>query len=131
MWVRIGSVIGGETAGSDETGPVENRRSEGISTTLVLVARAPQSVLKTVSGATRSWVRIPLLPPFYLRLCHGYGCARPCRGLGGVRIGSAFGGISAHQRADQRVMVRKSQRRVRATDAEQFERLVLGAPGGG
>jgi hypothetical protein len=61
-----GAILGPQLAGKlgELRGTVGTRncRSEAISSTSSLVAEVPQSVLKTASGATRSWVRIPVHP---------------------------------------------------------------------
>ena len=63
-WVRIGSVIGRETAATDgKRRDAKLQAYEGILTQSLLAAKPPQSVLKTVSPARGPWVRIPVLPP--------------------------------------------------------------------
>ncbi len=61
--VRIGSVIGGETRGSEG----DQRDAKGQVRPHIdpspQVEKPPQSVLKNVGGRPRPWVRIPPLPP--------------------------------------------------------------------
>jgi hypothetical protein len=100
-WVRIGSVIGGETVGT------HGKRRE-LSASSLLVARPSQSVVKTPSGATRSCVRIPLLSPSSSAFAassrlragagppqHGVGphAAECRRRLDGLRVRTLAGGV--------------------------------------
>ena len=59
----MGPQLAGKPGESRRTEETRNRWSRALSFPFSLVANTPQSVLKTASGATRSWVRIPVLPP--------------------------------------------------------------------
>ena len=62
-WGHIGATIGGETMGTEGNRSDANLQLKGYFVLSALVPKPPQSVLKTVGGATRPWVRIPPLPP--------------------------------------------------------------------
>jgi len=97
---RCGATLGPQLAGKGRewtrSAPKKNPRSEHLSATSSLLAKLPQSVLKTVSGATRSWVRIPVLPPPVLPpSTRGFASRRSSVGPRPRRLHAVQGGIVA------------------------------------